>query len=56
MDTIEEGQQTSSMVDDTFFIVKKSVRYAHEVIINIIMYLCLWNVFANLLSVSWSCM
>ena len=26
MDAMEEGQQTSSMVDDTFFIVKKSVR------------------------------
>lgn len=26
MDSSEEGQQTSSMVDDTFFIVKKSVR------------------------------
>ncbi|XP_070191423.1 conserved oligomeric Golgi complex subunit 4-like [Littorina saxatilis] len=28
MDAIEESQQTSSMVDDTFFIVKKSVRRA----------------------------
>ncbi|XP_025115795.1 conserved oligomeric Golgi complex subunit 4-like isoform X1 [Pomacea canaliculata] len=28
MDSSEEGQQTSSMVDDTFFIVKKSVRRA----------------------------
>ncbi|XP_076448808.1 conserved oligomeric Golgi complex subunit 4-like [Babylonia areolata] len=28
MDAIEEGQHTSSMVDDTFFIVKKSVRRA----------------------------
>jgi len=28
MDSLEEGQQTSSMVDDTFFIVKKSIRRA----------------------------
>ncbi|XP_005110245.2 conserved oligomeric Golgi complex subunit 4 [Aplysia californica] len=28
MDALEEGQHTSSMVDDTFFIVKKSVRRA----------------------------
>lgn len=26
MDSAEDGQQISSMVDDTFFIVKKSVR------------------------------
>ena len=27
MDLCDEGQHTSSMVDDTFFIGKKSVRY-----------------------------
>ena len=29
VDSVEEGSQTSSMVDDAFFIVKKSVRYSH---------------------------
>lgn len=27
MDTLEDGQQTSSMVDDTFFVIKKCIRY-----------------------------
>lgn len=27
MDTIEEGAKTSSLVDDAFYIIKKSVRY-----------------------------
>lgn len=27
MDTVEESSHTSSMVDDTFYIVKKCVRY-----------------------------
>lgn len=26
MDAVEQGQQTSSMVDDTFFIVRKCIR------------------------------
>lgn len=28
MDTIEEGAKTSSLVDDAFYIIKKSVRYS----------------------------
>lgn len=27
MDAVEQGQQTSSMVDDTFFIVRKCIRF-----------------------------
>lgn len=28
MDSVDTGQQTSSMVDDTFFIIRKCIRYA----------------------------
>lgn len=29
LDSFEQGQQCSSMVDDVFFIIKKSIRYLH---------------------------
>ena len=32
LDSFEDGQQCSSMVDDVFFIIKKSIRYITYII------------------------
>lgn len=38
MDTIERGSQTSSMVDDVFFIVRKCIRFVLKILSFLIMF------------------